>query len=74
VVVGGGTLLGHGADYDTPNDKAPDKFYTGPTIVGKRAHIPQGVTIGRNVVIEPDVNDEDFDRFDCVVPSGMTVS
>jgi len=73
VVVGGGTLLGHGPDYDTPNEKEPGKFYTGPTIVGKRAHIPQGVTIGRNVVIEPDVNDENFDGFDCVVPSGATV-
>jgi len=73
VVVGGGTLLGHGPDYDTPNEKEPTKFYTGPTIVGKRAHISQGVTVGRNVVIEADVNEEDFDRFNCVVPSGATV-
>jgi glucose-1-phosphate adenylyltransferase len=73
VVIGGGTLLGYGSDYDKPNDREPGKFYTGPTIVGKRAHIPQNVTIGRNVVIETDVDDERFDRFEGAVPSGETV-
>ena len=73
VVVGGGALLGYGQDYDRPNEQEPDKFYTGPTIVGKRAHIPQNVTIGRNVVIETDVDDEAFDGFDGAVPSGATV-
>jgi glucose-1-phosphate adenylyltransferase len=73
VVVGAGTQLGFGADYDTPNQKDPGKFYTGPTIVGKRAHIPPNVTIGRNVVINADVDDDAFDSFQCAVPSGATV-
>jgi glucose-1-phosphate adenylyltransferase len=73
VVVGAGTQLGFGMDYDTPNEKEPGKFYTGPTIVGKRAHISPNVTIGRNVVINAEVDDEAFDRFECNVPSGATV-
>lgn len=73
VVVGGGALLGHGSDYDKPNEKEPSKFYTGPTIVGKRAHIPQNVIVGRNVVVESDVDDETFDGFSGVVPTGATV-
>ena len=40
VVIGAGTHLGWGDDYDTPNAAAPDRFNTGPTIVGKGAHIP----------------------------------
>jgi glucose-1-phosphate adenylyltransferase len=73
VVVGAGAQLGFGDDYDTPNEKDPDKFYTGPTIVGKRAHVPPNVTVGRNVVINADVDDDAYDSFECVIPSGATV-
>lgn len=73
VVVGGGTQLGCGADYDTPNQLEPKKFYTGPTLVGKRAHIPGNLVVGRNVVIETDVDEDAFDRFGGVVPSGETI-
>jgi glucose-1-phosphate adenylyltransferase len=73
VVVGAGTRLGDGEDYDKPNEKEPGKFFTGPTIVGKSAHIPPNITVGRNVVIEADVDDEAFDRFEGVVPTGATV-
>ena len=71
--MGAGTQLGVGDDYDTPNAKEPGKFYTGPTIVGKRAHVPPNVTVGRNVVINADVDDDAFDSFQCAVPSGATV-
>lgn len=73
VVVGAGTQLGFGTDYDTPNENEPGKFFTGPTIVGRRAHVPPNVTVGRNVVINPDVDDEAFDSFQGIVPSGATV-
>jgi len=72
--VGPGTQLGWGDDYDTPNAQHPDRFYTGPTIVGKGARIPGGKRIGRNVVIQTDVNEEDFDGFGDLVPSGATVT
>ncbi len=73
VVVGAGTQLGWGDDFATPNKKAPDRFYTGPIIVGKGARIPAGRKIGRNVVIESDVDEDAFDAFGDVVPSGETV-
>jgi glucose-1-phosphate adenylyltransferase len=72
VSVGAGTHLGWGDDF-TPNQATPDIFNTGPTIVGKGAHIPSGRRIGRNVVIRPDVDEEGFAAFPEVVLSGATV-
>ena len=73
VVVGSGTQLGWGDDYGTPNAEHPDRFYTGPTIVGKGARIPGGKRIGRNVEIQTDVDEDAFDAFGDTVPSGSTV-
>lgn len=47
-----GAVVGDG-DTTTPNQEAPERINTGLTLVGTRAHIPAGVTIGRNVVIRP---------------------
>lgn len=74
VVVGSGTQLGWGDDYETPNQQHPDRFYTGPSIIGKGARIPGGYRIGRNVVIEAEVDEEAFAAFNGVVPSGATVA
>jgi glucose-1-phosphate adenylyltransferase len=73
VVVGAGTRLGWGEDYTTPNQKHPDRFYTGPSLVGKGAHIPANLSVGRNVVIGPEVDEDAFAAFGEVVPSGSTV-
>ncbi len=73
VVVGGGTQLGWGDDYTTPNARHPDRFNTGPTIVGKGAHIPASRRIGRNVVIEADVDEDAFAALGDIVASGETV-
>lgn len=71
VVVGGGVQLGSGDDMDTPNRVQPDKLFTGVTVVGKLAHIPGGIRIGRNVLINADRNEEDFPGGD--LPSGETI-
>jgi len=71
VIVGAGVRLGHGDDLDTPNKAQPDKLNTGVTIVGKGAHIPPGISIGRNVVINADRDHEDFPAEQ--VPSGETI-
>lgn len=42
-----------GGDDNTPNTKWPERLNTGITVIGRRASIPGGVTIGRNVVIFP---------------------
>jgi glucose-1-phosphate adenylyltransferase len=72
VSVDAGVYLGFGED-NTPNVQEPDKLNTGITVVGKGAHIPTGVTIGRNVVIVPKADKEEFAPFGDNVPSGATV-
>lgn len=71
IVIGAGTQIGVGDD-NTPNQLEPDKLYTGITIVGKRAQVPDGAVIGRNCRIDADVTPTDFERLE--LPSGSTVS
>lgn len=70
VVVGAGARLGFGDD-NAANKREPDKITTGVTVVGKSAHIPPGISVGRNVVINADRDAEDFPAGD--VPSGETI-
>ncbi len=72
VVIGAGTRLGYGDD-STPNQDEPDKINTGITVVGKGAHIPSGMRIGRNVVVQPRSDEEAFAQFGQSVSSGVTV-
>ena len=60
VVVGQGAIVGDGPDFDTPNRQEPARLNTGITVVGKRAMIPRGTRIGRNVKIAGDVKATDF--------------
>jgi glucose-1-phosphate adenylyltransferase len=69
-VVGPGAVVGHSDDH-TPNQELPDRLNTGITVLGERARIPGGVRLGRNVLIRPGVNENDFPE--PVVPSGATV-
>lgn len=71
VIVGAGVRLGHGEDLSTPNQEQPDKLNTGVTIVGKGAHIPAHLRIGRNVVINADRDQEHFPADEIV--SGATI-
>lgn len=71
VVVGPGVRLGVGDDLTTPNKNQPDKLNTGITVVGKGAHIPPNIRIGRNVVINADRDEENFPAGE--TPSGETI-
>ncbi len=71
VTVGPGAIVGAGADLTVANRLSPSHLTDGITIVGKRAVIPRGVRIGRNVRIDPDVRATDFHGR--VVESGETV-
>jgi glucose-1-phosphate adenylyltransferase len=71
VVVGPHAVLGTGEN--VANEVHPDRFFSGITVVGKGAHIPARVQVGRNVVIETDVAESAFAGFGDVVPSGKTV-
>ena len=71
VVVGSGAIVGDGPLDDRPNKKEPGRLNTGITVVGKRAIIPRGARIGRNVKVAADIRTTDFLRK--VVPSGESV-
>jgi len=59
------------SEKNTPNRERPDRLNTGLTVVGKGAVIPQGMRVGRNVVIHPRVTAESYNRKE--VPSGATI-
>ena len=71
VVVGQGTIVGDGPFPDKPNKQEPGRLNTGITVVGKRAVIPRGVRVGRNVRVAADVRSTDF--VGRVVRSGESV-
>jgi glucose-1-phosphate adenylyltransferase len=74
VVVGAGAYLGWGDDM-RPNERLPDRLNAGITVVGKDAHIPSGARIGRNVLVDADVDESDFAPYSGkVVASGATVA
>jgi glucose-1-phosphate adenylyltransferase len=60
VVVGQGAIVGEGPYDDRPNKQEPGRLNTGITVVGKRAVVPRGARIGRNVKIAADVRSSDF--------------
>jgi glucose-1-phosphate adenylyltransferase len=60
VSVGPNAVVGMGDDFTTPNKAEPTRLNTGITLVGKRAAIPAGARIGRNVRIGEDVRSADF--------------
>jgi glucose-1-phosphate adenylyltransferase len=69
--IGAGARIGVGDDL-RPNREEPERLYAGITIVGKRAVVPRGVSVGRNCRIDPGVAAADFER-KRVIRSGETV-
>jgi glucose-1-phosphate adenylyltransferase len=69
--VGPGARVGDGTDL-RPNRAEPERLYAGITIIGKRAWIPAGITIGRNCRIDPAVVESDY-RGKQTIASGETV-
>jgi len=60
VVVRENSLVGAGKNYKAVNRLKPGHLYTGITIIGKGAHVPEGQTIGRNCVIDSNIREEDY--------------
>lgn len=71
IVVGANAQLGVGED-NTPNVLEPANINTGITIVGKRAQVPAGATIGRNCRIDPATSAADYESLE--IPAGGTVT
>ncbi len=52
VYVGEGAVVGAGDGHAVVNRESPKHLYTGITVVGKRAQIPAGKSIGRNCIVQ----------------------
>ncbi len=71
VAIGPGAIVGDGTDFDVANRREPGRLNTGITVVGKRAVVPRGVRIGRNVLVGEGARAADF--LTRIVRSGSTV-
>jgi len=69
VRIGDAAEIGAGEDR-SPNRACPEHLSSGLTVIGKGAHIPRGISIGRNARIGAFVTESDF-KAD--VPSGGVV-
>jgi glucose-1-phosphate adenylyltransferase len=70
VSIGPNAVVGFGADFDTPNRSEPERLNTGITVVGKRAVVPNGVRLGRNVKVGERVRAADFGRRRSIASGG----
>ncbi len=70
VVVGKNCQIGYGDDM-TANKLEPTRLNTGITLIGKRAHLPDNLKVGRNCKIGGDLRPEDFSTD--TLASGETV-
>lgn len=61
VVIGAGAHVGEGDD-NTANKVMPEVLNTGLTMVGEKSVIPEGLVIGRNVVIHPESTEKTFGK------------
>jgi glucose-1-phosphate adenylyltransferase len=52
VVISAGAHIGDGDD-NTPNVGLPEVLNTGLTLIGENSVVPEGISIGRNVVVHP---------------------
>ncbi|MEA2621255.1 MAG: glucose-phosphate adenylyltransferase [Chloroflexota bacterium] len=71
VSIGPNAVVGTGSDYTTANKAEPSRLNTGITIIGKRANVPAGARLGRNVRVAENVRPSDFTSKS--VPSGGSV-
>ena len=68
--IGQNCRIGTGDDW-TPNHERPDVVNCGITIIGKRAKVAAGVSVGRNCVIGPGVSASGIEGDH--IPSGTTI-
>ncbi|MGD9948914.1 MAG: glucose-1-phosphate adenylyltransferase family protein [Desulfobulbus sp.] len=58
--VGKGALVGQGGNLTEVNKAYPKHLYTGISLVGKEARIPDGVSVGRNCIVNYSFNKDNF--------------
>ena len=55
-----------------PNEEMPDKLFSGITVIGKNATVPDGARVGRNVLVNSNRDESHFPA-DGVVADGKTI-
>ncbi|MDH3347856.1 MAG: sugar phosphate nucleotidyltransferase [Desulfobulbaceae bacterium] len=60
VRVGQKAIIGHGGNKDTVNRLYPTHLYTGITLIGKKAEVAPGISIGRNCIIHTNTTSADY--------------
>lgn len=63
VTVGEHSVVGFGKDFETRNKIAPKHLHSGISLIGKGATIPSKVQIGRNCVIDSEIQESMFPDF-----------
>lgn len=71
VMIGSGSVVGTG-DESVANVEMPDRLNSGITVIGKGAFLPEGVHVGRNVLINSGRDESAFPA-DGVVADGQTI-
>ncbi|MEE4241253.1 MAG: sugar phosphate nucleotidyltransferase [Desulfopila sp.] len=61
VVAEEGCVIGHGDNHEIANRIAPTHLYSGITLIGKEARIPPSAKIGRNCVVDSNVDAASFE-------------
>jgi glucose-1-phosphate adenylyltransferase len=61
VVIGAGAHVGDGDD-NTPNRTMPEQINTGISLVGKGSVVPEGYSLGRNVVVHAHTGEEAYGK------------
>ena len=61
VVIGGGAHVGEGDD-NVPNVALPEVLNTGLTLIGENSSVPEGMVLGRNVVVHPNSEAKAFGK------------
>lgn len=69
VIVEGGVKIGFGES--VVNEDKPSIYNSGITVIGESAVIPENTELGKNVVVERDVTEKDFNSQ--FIPSGKSI-
>jgi len=59
-IVGAGSVIGNGENKNIPNKRHPGHLYTGITLIGKEAIVPDRTVIGRNCIVSPRCRKDNF--------------
>lgn len=71
VHVGSGSVIGAGSNHQIANRKQPTHLYTGISLIGKEAVVPQGLVVGRNCIISSHTHYDGYPGNE--VPDGESV-